>query len=55
MSRKPSVTPNQRKKLEAVFGEEGTRIIVSHLDDFEETFGSAAVVIRKIMEEPEDD
>ena len=55
MAKKTSITPNQRKKLEAVFGEEGTRIIVSHLDDFEETFGSAAVVIRKIMEESQDE
>ena len=38
------------KRLEEVFGETGAQVILSHIDDLEETFGSAAKTIRMILD-----
>jgi hypothetical protein len=44
------ITPRQRRKLEQVFGEKGASIVIAHIDELDETFGSAAVVIRGLIE-----
>ncbi len=49
------ITPKQRRKLEEVFGEKGTAIVIAHIDELEETFGSAAVVIRGLIDKEEED
>ena len=48
------ITPKQRRKLEEVFGEKGTAIVILHIDELDKTFGSAAVVIRGLIEKEED-
>lgn len=40
----------QLKRLQEIFGEIGTAVIVRHIDDLEATFGSAAITIRMILE-----
>ena len=49
------ITPKQRRKLEEVFGEKGTSIVIAHIDELDETFGSAAVVIRRLIDKEKDD
>jgi ferritin len=51
MAMKAVITPGQREKLVEFFGEKGAKIVISHIDDLDETFGSASIVIRRIMEE----
>jgi ferritin len=51
MAMKVAITSRQREKLIEFFGEKGANIVISHIDDLEETFGSASVVIRRVMEE----
>ena len=48
---KAVITPRQREKLVEFFGEKGAGVVISHIDDLEQTFGSASLVIRKIMDE----
>ncbi len=40
----------EKKRLEAFFGKEPSVLILKHIDDLEETFGSSATVIRLVME-----
>lgn len=40
----------QLKRLEEIFGETGTEVILRHIDDLEATFGSAAKTIRMILD-----
>ena len=47
---KVMVTPLERTRLVKFFGEEGAEVIISHIDELEETFGSASVIIRRVME-----
>lgn len=51
MAMKMFITPQQREKLVEFFGKSGAEIVISHIDELDQTFGSASVVIRKIMEE----
>jgi hypothetical protein len=55
MAMKMMITPKQREKLVEFFGQKGAEVVISHLDDLDQTFGSASVVIRKIIEETKDD
>jgi hypothetical protein len=48
------ITPKQRRRLEQVFGEKGTAIVIAHIDELDATFGSAAVVIRGLIEKEEE-
>lgn len=48
------ITPRQREKLVEFFGKKGAAIVVSHIDDLDQTFGSASVIIRKIMKSSEE-
>jgi hypothetical protein len=50
-SMKVTISPKQREKLIEFFGKKGAEVVISHIDELEETFGSASLVIRKIMEE----
>jgi hypothetical protein len=51
MTMKVVITPYQRDKLVEFFGEKGAEVVISHIDELDQTFGSASLVIRKIMEE----
>jgi ferritin len=55
MAMKMMITPKQREKLVEFFGQKGAEVVISHLDDLDQTFGSASIVIRKIMEENQAD
>jgi hypothetical protein len=48
---KVMVTPQERARLVEFFGEEGAEVIMSHIDELEETFGSASIIIRRVMNE----
>ncbi|MGI0078284.1 MAG: hypothetical protein ACRECH_01525 [Nitrososphaerales archaeon] len=37
-------------RLVEVFGKTGTELILKHLEDLEETFGSASAVIKMVMD-----
>lgn len=54
MAMKMMITPKQREKLVEFFGQKGAQVVISHIDDLDQTFGSASIVIRKIMEENKD-
>lgn len=45
------VTPKQKERLVEFFGKEGAEVVISHIDDLEGAFGSASVIIRRIMED----
>jgi regulator of protease activity HflC (stomatin/prohibitin superfamily) len=49
------ITPKQRRRLEEVFGEKGAAIVILHIDELDETFGSAAIVIRGLLAEEQDE
>lgn len=49
------ITPKQRRKLEQVFGEKGALIVIAHIDELDETFGTAAVVIRGLIDKEVED
>ncbi len=49
MTMKVTITPQQREKLVGFFGEKGAEIVISHIDELDQTFGSASIVIRKLM------
>jgi hypothetical protein len=49
------ITPKQRRRLEEVFGEKGAAIVILHINELDETFGSAAVVIRGLLAEEQDE
>ena len=55
MAMKMMITPKQREKLVEFFGQKGAEVVIFHIDDLDQTFGSASIVIRKIMEENKDD
>ncbi|MDH2900893.1 MAG: hypothetical protein PXY39_07955 [archaeon] len=55
MAMKMMITPKQREKLVEFFGQKGAEVVISHIDDLDQTFGSAAIVIRKIIEENTED
>ena len=50
MAMKVMITPQQRERLVEFFGEKGAEVVISHIDDLDQTFGSASTVIRKVME-----
>jgi ferritin len=51
MAMKLMITPQQRERLVNFFGEKGAQVVISHIDELDQTFGSASAVIRKVMEE----
>jgi ferritin len=51
MAMKAMITPRQREKLIEFFGEKGAQVVISHIDELDQTFGTASAVIRKIMED----
>ncbi len=55
MAVRMTITPNQRERLTEFFGEKGAQIVISHIDELDQTFGSASVVIRKIMDDGKPD
>ncbi len=44
------ITSEQRERLIRFFGERGAKVVVSHIEDLDQTFGSASTVIRSVME-----
>lgn len=50
MQKSPIITPQQRERLEEVFGKNGAGVILSHLGNLEEMFGTGALVIRRVMD-----
>ena len=53
MSVRVTITPHQRERLQDFFGEKGAIVVLSHLDDLDKAFGTAAIVIRRLMLENE--
>jgi hypothetical protein len=45
-----TIIPEQRARLVEFFGEKGAAVVLSHIDNLEETFGSASIVIRGVMQ-----
>lgn len=50
MTAAQSITSAKKARLVRVFGQEGTKLILQHIDDLEEIFGSASIVMRMVME-----
>ena len=46
---KPILTQDARERLVEFFGLKGAEVVISHLEDLEQAFGSSASVIRTIM------